>query len=94
MFNISCESYEEVEGALGPLLTKLEKIKSIQIQDKVYSIEYRLGGDLKMLAILYPVKKVEKNPTFWMCKINYDIGALQHDMLPKQNRLIKAKNIR
>ena len=47
-----------------------------------------------MLAILYPVKKVEKNPTFWMCKINYDIGALQHDMLPKQNRLIKAKNIR
>ena len=47
-----------------------------------------------MLAIVYPVKKVEKIPTFWMCKINYDIGALQHDMLPKQNRLIKAKNIR
>lgn len=51
-FNVIKEDYDEIRDSLRELSQFLENLKEIKYQDKTYTLEYFLGGDLKFLSLV------------------------------------------
>jgi hypothetical protein len=78
MYEIKKENYEEIKESFSEILAKIKTIKSIEINEKDYLIEFFLACDYKMLRILYGQKAANANEGCLWCNIN----------LKKRNRFI------
>ena len=56
MYEIKTENDEVLKRSLKELIEKLEKVNTIQIENKLFNIEFYLGSDYKMLRLLYGQK--------------------------------------
>ena len=70
MYEIKKENYEEIKESFSEILTKIKTIKSIEINEKDYLIEFFLACDYKMLRILYGQKAANANEGCLWCNIN------------------------
>lgn len=67
-FKIEKEDYNEIQNSCNELLDMLRELKEINFEDKTYSIEYYLGGDLKFLALALGINQSTGHyPCIW-CK--------------------------
>jgi len=61
MFELKSENYEEIKRSISKLLFFIEKVDFILFKNKQYKIKFFLGGDFKMLRILYGHKSSNAN---------------------------------
>ena len=62
VFQYGKENYETLSEALKEIAEELEKINTIEIDQTIYKIEMKLGGDLKNLGVLLGI--VASNGTY------------------------------
>ena len=46
------ESYDEMKTALSDIRHEIESLSTIRVKDRVFRINYFLGGDWKFLALV------------------------------------------
>ena len=61
IFEMKEESYDELKVGLKEILLSLENVNSIEINGKMYKIEFYLGGDLKFLANMMGINGANAN---------------------------------
>ena len=66
LFDISNEDYETINVCLEQIKTEINDLKELEIDGLKYKIETYIGGDLKMLAIIYGINQANANcPCIW-----------------------------
>ena len=70
MFEIDCEKYDNIKESLKELLQQLEIIDKLDINSKEYKIKYKVGCDMKMLAILFGINAANSNFSCLWCNCN------------------------
>lgn len=62
------ESYENLASGLADIAKEISTLKSIKIQDKEYTLEYFLGGDMKFLALVCGINAANGTYSCVWCK--------------------------
>ena len=62
------EKYEELAAGLQDIIAEAENCEAVNIDDKVYNIEFYLGGDLKFLAIVCGIDAANADHACIWCK--------------------------
>ena len=70
MFQIESECNSELKGALKELFKELKEIKFIEINGVNYQIEFKLGGDMKCLALLLGINAANAKFSCCWCHCN------------------------
>ena len=86
IFDIDKEDYEELCLVLNDIKDQIEKLDNIEIDGEMFKIETFMGGDLKILAIIYGINAANANiPCIW-CKfdktklVNVDIDEVNAEI--------------
>ena len=70
MFRIESENHAELKNSLKELIEELKRIKNINIENVSYKIVFRLGGDLKALALLLGLNAANSSHACIWCHCN------------------------
>ena len=62
------EKYEELAAGLQDIIAEAENCEVVNVDDKVYNIEFYLGGDLKFLAIVCGIDAANADHACIWCK--------------------------
>ena len=96
LFDISKEDYETMYTCLAEIKTEIDNLKELEIDGCVYKIEKFIGGDLKMLAIIYGINRATANcPCIWCVwdkrkLVNKDIDKVEEE-IKKEWSIIKTE---
>ena len=87
MYEIYGENDNELRGSLKELTVQLGKIKSIQLNEKDYEIEFFLASDYKMLRLLYGQKASNALEGCVWCKYSMGNKPNKNDNWPISKNL-------
>ena len=96
LFDISKEDYETMYTCLAEIKTEIDNLKELEIDGCVYKIEQFIGGNLKMLAIIYGINRATANcPCIWCVwdkrkLVNKDIDKVEEE-IKKEWSIIKTE---
>lgn len=66
MFKIKKEERSQIKLALKEIIDAIEKLTTLTINNKTYTIERVIGGDMKFLSILYGINESNSDyPCIW-----------------------------
>jgi hypothetical protein len=87
MFQIKSESYTEVKEDLSHLLAQIKEIKSINIDNKDFRVEFYGGGDMKWNLNVFGLNGANSDYACFYCKCNFK-DALDFDKKYKIDRTL------
>ena len=65
-FGIPAEDYGSISACLEQIKLQIDNLSEIEIEGINYKIEKYIGGDLKILAIIYGINRASSNcPCIW-----------------------------
>jgi len=69
---VSESDYDALSEALQDIINEAKDLKTITINDKSYSLEYFLGGDMKFLALVNGIESANAKHSCVWCKCPSD----------------------